>query len=170
MYNMYHGFEIDEIGILYVIDAITALFSGPLLGNLADKYGRKLFCVNYCILVIANLGLRVTGSKHLAYVAQVMTGLGAGLIMTTFESWVNYEAKKVFKSNEQDKEKFLKKLFKSQSLIDALTSMLITSVTAVAFAKFGILFPICFSIAFAVCAMLVIIFLWDENKPNADVK
>jgi MFS family permease len=170
MYNKYHGFAIDEIGILYVIDAVTALISGPLLGNLADKYGRKLFCINYCILVIANLSLRVTGSITLAYLAQVLTGLGAGLIMTTFESWVNYEANKVFKENSYDKEKFLKKLFKQQSLSDALTSLFITSITAVAFSKYGILFPICLSIFFASLAMCVILLFWDENKPNAHVK
>lgn len=167
MYNKYHGFSIDEIGILYVIDAVTALISGPLLGNLADKYGRKLFCINYCILVISNLSLRVTGSKPLAYLAQVLTGLGAGLIMTTFESWVNYEANKVFGSKQTEKERFLKKLFKTQSLFDALTSLCVSSVTAFLFAKYGILFPICMSIFFACMAMVIICCFWDENKPNS---
>ena len=167
MYNKYHGFSIEEIGILYVIDAVTALLSGPFLGNLADKYGRKLFCVNYCILVISNLSLRLTGIKSLAYLAQVMTGLGAGLIMTTFESWVNYEANKVFKQNEQLKERFLKKLFKSQSLLDALTSLCVTFITAISFAKFGILFPIGLSLVFAILAMLIILVFWSENKPNS---
>jgi nitrate/nitrite transporter NarK len=170
MYNKYHGFTIDEIGILYVIDAVTALISGPALGNLADKYGRKLFCVNYCILVIANLSLRITGSKSLAYLAQVLTGLGAGLIMTTFESWVNYEANKIFKENSACKEKFLKKLFKQQSLSDALTSLFITSITAVAFSKYGILFPIWLSMLLAGLALGVILLFWEENKPNEEIK
>jgi MFS family permease len=170
MYSKYHGFSIDEIGLLYVIDAVTALISGPFLGNLADKYGRKLFCVNYCILVITNLSLRVTGNKTLAYLAQILTGLGAGLIMITFESWVNFEAKKVFKENEYEKDKFLKKLFKSQSILDALTSLFVTSITAIAYSRFGILFPIGLSIFFASMAMSIILIFWDENKPNTHKK
>lgn len=166
MYNKYHGFAIDEIGVLYVIDAVTALITGPILGNMADKYGRKLFCMNYCILVIANLSLRSTGIKSLAYIAQVLTGLGAGLIMTTFESWVNYEAKKDFGDNDTARERFLKKLFKSQNLFDALTSLCVSSIAATLFTYYGILAPIYLSICLAIMAMFTISILWKENKPN----
>lgn len=69
LYNKYHGFTVSEIGVLYVIDAVSGLVSGPIFGNFADKYGRKLFCMNYCLFVTTNLGLRLTGSRPLAYVA-----------------------------------------------------------------------------------------------------
>ena len=38
-----HGFSMAEIGILYLVDAVAALIFGPITGQLADKYGRKLF-------------------------------------------------------------------------------------------------------------------------------
>ena len=42
-----HGFSMAEIGILYLVDAVAALIFGPITGQLADKYGRKLFCHFY---------------------------------------------------------------------------------------------------------------------------
>jgi MFS family permease len=170
MYNKYHGFQINEIGTLYVIDAFTALISGPFLGNMADKYGRKLFCVYYCILVIMNMSLRITGSKSLAYLAQVITGLAAGLLTTTFESWVNFEANKLYKENNTGKGRFLKKLFKIQSFSDALCSIGVSFVTSFLYSIYGILFPIILSAVFAFLSMISIIYLWDENKPNSESK
>ena len=48
LFNRVHGFTRTEIGYLYVVDNISALFFGPLLGSLCDQYGRKKFCVLYC--------------------------------------------------------------------------------------------------------------------------
>ena len=37
----------------------------------------------------------MAGTKPLAYASQIITGLGAGLINTTFEAWVVAEAQKI---------------------------------------------------------------------------
>jgi MFS family permease len=96
LFNNYHGYSVEEIGYLYVIDAVSALISGPLTGNLADIYGRRLFCQLYTVLLAANLIMRLSGWRVLVYSAQVLTGICSGLIMTAFESWLNYESKKDF--------------------------------------------------------------------------
>jgi MFS family permease len=133
LYSTYHKFEIAEIGVLYIIDAISAFISGPITGNLADKYGRKLFCLLYNLLVIFNTLMRMTGSRSLAYVAQVLTGISGGLIMTVFESWVVSEANKEFGARLLEKERFLKKLFKTQNILDAIMSVLISSLCAISY-------------------------------------
>jgi MFS family permease len=167
LYNKYHGFTVSEIGILYVVDAVSGLISGPIFGSLADKFGRKLFCMNYCIFVILNLSLRLTGSKPLAYVAQILTGFGSGLINTTFESWLVYESRKVFEGRESENEKFLKRLFKNQNLYDAIISLGVSGVSAMVFTHFGIIMTIILSMVYSIIALIVIFLLWDENKPNS---
>jgi len=112
LYNLYHGFTMAEIGVLYIIDAICALVGGPITGNLADIFGRRTFCQIYNIFVVSNLGLRLTGSKTLAYFAQMITGIGSNLITTSFESWLICESGKVFRDNEFEKDIFLKSIFK----------------------------------------------------------
>lgn len=133
LYSTYHGFTIQEIGVLYAIDAGSALIFGPIFGNLCDIFGRKKFSILYNILVVCNLSLRLTGIKALAYMAQVMTGMGAGLVMTTFEAWIVFEANKEFRAHQSEKDKFLKKIFKSQNLIDACTSIIISGIGAMSY-------------------------------------
>lgn len=133
LYSTYHKFSMGEIGVLYIVDAVSAFIAGPITGGLADKYGRKLFSQFYNFLVISNLILRLTGNRPLAYVAQVLTGIGAGLIMTVFESWVVYEAGKEFGNRTIEKERFLKKLFKTQTILDAIMSIVISSMCAICY-------------------------------------
>lgn len=170
LYNKIHGFDVHEIGILYVVDAISGLIAGPIFGSMADKYGRKLFCLNYCVIVVSNLGLRLTGSRPLAYIAQVLTGFGSGLINSTFESWVICESEKVFKDRKFEKEIFLKRLFKNINLYDAIISVVISGIAAFIFTYMGILAAIMFSMALAAGAFFVILCLWGENKPNSTEK
>jgi hypothetical protein len=133
LYNLYHGFTMSEIGVLYIIDAVSAFLAGPITGNLADKYGRKLFSQVYNVMVIANTLLRMTGSKPIAYLAQIMTGVTGGLIATVFESWVVAESHREFDFRIVEKERFLKKLFKTQNILDALMSVLLSAICAVAY-------------------------------------
>ena len=135
LYSTFHKFDISEIGVLYIIDAISAFIAGPITGNLADKYGRKLFCQLYNLLVIINTLLRLSGNRPLAYLAQVLTGISGGLIMTVFESWIVSESNKEFGERTSEKERFLKKLFKTQNILDAIMSVLISSICAISYVK-----------------------------------
>jgi len=164
LFNKLHGFSISEIGILYIIDAVCALIFGPITGDLADKYGRRLFCILYCVCGILSQGIRVTGNIPLAYFSQILTGFGAGLISTTFESWINYEAEKDLK---QGKRVFLEKLFKTQTILDSIMSLLISGLGAVLFTNFGLLYPIFFSMFLSGASICIMFLCWDENKPNS---
>lgn len=170
LYNKVHGFNVNEIAILYMIDNLSTLIFSPITGSLADIFGRKLFCVIYCMLVVSNLSLRLTGNRSLAYLAQVLTGISATLINTTFESWVNYEATKEFGENKFEKEKFLKKLFKNQTLIDSIVSILASCISAFFYNIYGIKAPIIISMIYATLGMIFTSILWDENNPNKESK
>lgn len=124
--------------------------------------------MSYCFLVISNLALRLTGVKWMAYLAQVLTGISAALINTTFESWVNYESTMVFGDKLDEKERFLKKIFKSQTLFDALVCVAASMNSAIFYNLYGITAPIIISMILATCALIAINFLWDENRPGRD--
>lgn len=179
MYLFYHKFSIQEIGILYVVDAVSALIFGPIIGNLADVFGRKKFCQLYNFSVCINLALRLTGDKFMAYISQILTGIGSGLANTSFESWVVSESIKEFKFHESERERFLKKLFKVVNIFDACISVIISALAAVVFVSifvniyiyiynniktlWGILAPIILSILFSILSMIIIQICWEEN-------
>ena len=126
-----HKFTMAEIGILYLIDAVSALIFGPITGQLADKYGRRMFCHCYNFSIILNLLLRMQGSRFLAYVAQVVTGFGAGLICTTFEAWVVSESEKEFDGFHREAERFRKRLFKNSNVLDAAVSIITSGICGI---------------------------------------
>lgn len=111
MYLNYHGLSLKEVGVLYIIDSVTATLVAPALGALTDKFGRKFFSILYNVLVITNLFLRITGIKEIAYIAQIMTGVTSGIVNTSYESWVVSESEKIL-PDEELRQRFLKKLFK----------------------------------------------------------
>ena len=160
-----HQFTMAEIGILYLVDAVAALIFGPITGQLADKYGRKMFCHFYNFSIIINLLLRMQGSRELAYLAQVVTGFGAGLICTTFEAWVVYESDKVFEHEKEAAERFRKRLFKNSNVLDAAVSIITSAICAIVYSFMGIYAPFWISIGLSFLASIAIAILWDENKP-----
>lgn len=163
LFSKYHNMKIGDIGTLYVIDAFSSLFFGPLTGKWADKYGRKLFCIFYCLCVALSMTLRSIQYLPLVYLAQIITGFGAGLIFTTYESWINFEATEKLKDKKQ---KFLEKLFKTQNILDTISSLIVGSFSAYLYSSFGILAPIFLSIFFAIISIAIILLTWSENKPN----
>jgi hypothetical protein len=114
LFNRLHGFTRADIGILWSIDSVSSLFFGPIIGSLSDMYGRRKFCLIYCVVVISHIALRLTGSIPLAYVVQVLSGVSTCLIDTVFESWLNFEASFLFHVDEdgiREKNAFLREIF-----------------------------------------------------------
>lgn len=159
-----HKFSFAEIGILYLVDAVAALIFGPITGQLADKYGRKLFCHCYNFSIIINLLLRMQGSRFLAYLAQVVTGFGAGLISTTFEAWVVSESEREFGVFKEEAVRFRKRLFVKSNIYDAAVSIITSIILAFIYSYFGIYAPFWVSIFLSLLASIVIGLLWRENS------
>ena len=163
-----HKFSMGEISNLYLIDGVAAFIFGPITGQLADIYGRRTFCHIYNLSIIVNLLLRMAGTRPLAYLSQIITGLGAGLINTTFEAWVVSEAIKDFKEHTLERDRFLKKLFKTANIIDAAMSIIISAICAIIYSIYGIYAPFWISIFLSALAIVTSAILWGENKPMAN--
>lgn len=165
-----HKFTMVEIGQLYLVDAVAAFIFGPITGQYADIYGRRLFCNIYNLSIVVNLLLRMHGSHVLAYLAQIATGLGAGLINTTFEAWVVTQANKVFQYYPSEKDRFLKRLFRDANNYDTVSSITVSFICAIVYSYLGIYSPLIISIVLSLLAMIASQLLWEENKPAADSK
>ena len=158
-----HKFSFVEIGRLYLVDAVSALIFGPITGQLADKYGRKKFCRYYNYSVLLNIILRLLGDRLTAYLAQIVTGFGSGLINTTFEAWVVSESDREFMGYGKEAERFRRKLFVKANLYDEIISILILIICAVIYSYLGIYAPFVISFTFSLLSLLVIAKNWKEN-------
>ena len=162
-----HKFSMAEIGILYLVEAVSSLIFGPITGQLADKYGRKKFCRFYNFSMVANLLLIMEGTIPYAYLAQIISGFGGGLLYTTFEAWVVYESEREFKGFNREADRFRKRLFKNSNILDAIVSILTSGVCAIIYSFKGINSPFWISISLSLLAFCSIDILWAENKPLA---
>jgi hypothetical protein len=169
LYNRVHGFTRSEIGYLMAVDNISSLILGPLLGGLADIYGRKKFCVLYCLAVMIHISLRITGNKTLAWGAQIITGICTCLLDMAFESWINFEANFLFPGSDEEtakrqKNSYLREIFTKQISLDCFCSIILTGIATVLYAQFNIFYPFYACILFAGIAGLVIMLMWNENQ------
>jgi hypothetical protein len=146
---------------------------GPILGSLCDIYGRKKFCILYCVCIITHISLRITGSRALAWPAQVITGVCSCLLDFAFESWLNFEASSLpdFRNNTEDgkamKNSYLREIFSKLVSVDCFCSIVLSGIATILYVKFDIFYPFYACMAFAFVGAVLIMFLWRENDVNA---
>lgn len=167
LYSHFHMFSREEIAYLIVIENLTSIIFGPIIGSLSDIYGRKKFCSAYCFIIILNIGLRLTGDKVLAWIAQILSGISILFIDISFESWLNFQASTLFQSNKEgklQKNSFLREIFTKQIYIDCLTSLLFSGVATLLYNYFGIVTPFLFCILLFFISGVYILVIWEENN------
>jgi MFS family permease len=135
LFSTYHGFSLGEIGILYLIDAIFSLLSGPFTGILADTFGRKKIALLYPLNTMVVLLMRMSGNIPLAYTAQVMTGVVGNVLSTAYESWLNFEMIKIYGNHKTYIQHFRKNMFSKILFWDSVISLVVTTIGAIIYVR-----------------------------------
>ena len=165
LYNRLHGFTRPEIGLLLIVDNLTALIFGPIIGTLADTFGNKKFCFLHGLLVSFHACLRLTGVKHLAYFAQFVAGTCSCIFDVAFESWFINESSLLFSKDEKLlKESFRSEVLSKQVQIDGLISIFVTGVGTILYINFGIKSPFVASVFVSILSSVFVFFFWKESS------
>jgi MFS family permease len=176
LFNVFHKFTVPQIGILYLVDAVFSLLTGPFLGLIADTFGRKIVSFFYPFNMIIILILRMSGNIPMAYLAQIISGCSSGILATSFEAWLNFEITKLFDESENKMdlmalkymENFKKSIFSDVVYYDSILSIVITILGAIIFTKFGIFASLSMACLIALISCFIILIRWTENKPNEE--
>ncbi|KAI0192087.1 molybdate-anion transporter MOT2 [Xylaria flabelliformis] len=82
---------------LYITDFLTTAFSAYLIGVLADKYGRKLYCMIYCVIYALSCFLTVVPVIPLLFAGRVLGGISSSILFTVFDAWMvtNFRERKL---------------------------------------------------------------------------
>lgn len=164
--HSFYNFSIGDIGVLFLIDAICSLISGPFLGVLADTFGRKKMALIYPMQTITVILLRIYGTAPLMYFVEAITGFGGGILATCFESWLNYEMTKLYGDNKAYIDLFRKDIFSSVMFYDSVLSLAATIISAIIYNNFGMINALFFACLLSAGSIFVIFYYWSENKPN----
>mmetsp|Transcript_37996 Transcript_37996/g.107327 ORF Transcript_37996/g.107327 Transcript_37996/m.107327 type:complete len:462 (+) Transcript_37996:526-1911(+) len=90
VYALYqhYGFARGDIGRLFIAGFGSSLFFGTIVGSLADKHGRKLAALTYCVVYILSCVTKHWNDYHVLLIGRVLGGIATSLLWSAFESWL----------------------------------------------------------------------------------
>ncbi|KAI0105231.1 hypothetical protein GGR51DRAFT_195403 [Nemania sp. FL0031] len=91
LFSLYKDeFKLDEgqVVSLYMTDVVTTAISAYFIGILADKYGRKLCCMIYCVLYALSCFLTIVPVVPLLFLGRILGGVSTSILFTVFDSWM----------------------------------------------------------------------------------
>ncbi|UYV66610.1 MFSD5 [Cordylochernes scorpioides] len=93
VYKLYshYGFAESQIASLYVVGFGASVVFGTATGALADRYGRKLLCIVFCILYSFCCLTKLSSDYFVLMLGRFLGGISTSLLFSAFESWYIYE-------------------------------------------------------------------------------
>jgi MFS family permease len=82
------GYSLNDIAFLFVLGFFSSAFTGPFVGEFADKYGRRMACSLFCVIYAASCLTKLTSNYSVLMVGRLLGGVSTSLLHTTFESWL----------------------------------------------------------------------------------
>ena len=87
LYDSY-GYSQEDIAVLFVAGFGSSMFFGTFVGSLADRLGRKRFCLLYAILYIASCLTKHVKSFHVLMLGRLLGGVATSLLFSVFDAWM----------------------------------------------------------------------------------
>lgn len=82
------GLDESTVAWLYGTNYIAAAVSALGVGFLADRFGRRLACLGFCIIHSIACLTVLSSSLPVIFLGRVLSGVGLTLLWTVFESWM----------------------------------------------------------------------------------
>eukprot|EP01147_Barroeca_monosierra_P005300 gene5300-7072_t len=165
LYRLYehYGFLEGQIAALYISGFISSMLFGPLLGNLADRYGRRRFCITFCYLYSLSCLMKISNNFYILMLGRILGGLSTSLLMSAFESWMIYHHNKMGFPEEWVSKTFALSTFGNG--VVAVVAGLLANFAAELNGHHPLrpfLLAVCFLI---LCAYLIMMY-WDIDDPD----
>ncbi|CAG8594289.1 8707_t:CDS:2, partial [Diversispora eburnea] len=161
LYTSYknHGFDLNQIAILFVTGFLASGIFGIIIGSAADKYGRKKFCLVYALLYSTSCLIIVLFSNfYILLFGRVLGGISTSLLFSVFEAWmISEHFSRGFDSN------LLSDTFSYMTFGNGFVAIICGLLAGGLEKNYGILSPFIMAICFFIVAALMIIINWNEN-------
>ena len=87
LYSSY-GYTQRDIAHLFVAGYGSGMILGSIVGGMADIYGRKRFCLCYCLSYTLSVLAKHCKHFHVLLMGRVGGGIATSLLFSVFESWL----------------------------------------------------------------------------------
>ncbi|KAI1263274.1 DUF791-domain-containing protein [Xylariaceae sp. FL1019] len=121
LYRDEYSLTPGQVSSLFITDFLSTALSAYLVGALSDKYGRKLFCMIYCLLYTLSCLFTIVPITPLLLLGRVLGGISTTILFTTFESWMvtNFREQKLAEDGCD-----LSRTFATNSVVNGLAAIL----------------------------------------------
>ncbi|KFY86225.1 hypothetical protein V500_07783 [Pseudogymnoascus sp. VKM F-4518 (FW-2643)] len=101
LYKDEYGLAEPTVAMLFAAGFVAAAVSATFVGSLADKYGRRMACMAFCITYALSCLTKLSSQIVTLLIGRLLGGVATTLMYSVFESWMvtEYFARSLDKSN-----------------------------------------------------------------------
>jgi len=163
VYELYvsYGFSQVEIAELFVCGFGSSMIVGTFIGGLADKLGRKVMCIAYCLCYIIACCTKLVPEYWTLMIGRFLSGVSTSLLFSVFESWMICEHNKQgYESN------LLNDTFALATFGNGLVAVIAGLVANSAADAYGFVAPFIVAIFPLTIVAIIVLLTWTENYGN----
>lgn len=166
VYALYasYGFSKKEIGELFIMGFGSSMLLGTCAGSLADKYGRKAFCIMFGITYALSCVTKHSSDYWVLMVGRLLGGVATSLLFSVFESWMIASHFKMGFNGDQLGDTFTKAYFGN-----SIFAILAGVVGGFAAKNFGFVAPFDLSMVMLAIGTIAVWMTWGENYGDTQV-
>ena len=160
----YYGYDISDIGLLFIIGFGSSMIFGTLVGSAADKYGRKKLCLVFGLLYSLSCMTKHIKDFRVLLVGRLLGGISTSILFSSFESWMvtEHHAAKY-------PEEWLGLTFSICTTGNGLVAIGSGVVASVVREQFGPVAPFDVSLLCLITGSIVVALYWGENTGDASI-
>jgi MFS transporter, MFS domain-containing protein family, molybdate-anion transporter len=101
LYKDEKGLAEPVVAVLFTSGFLAAAVSAFFAGSLADRYGRRLACLVFCVSYAVSCLTKISDDVLILFIGRLLGGLSTTLMYSVFESWMvtEYYAQRLDKSS-----------------------------------------------------------------------
>jgi MFS family permease len=90
------GLVEEVVAALFMTGFLAGAVSASFTGNLADRYGRRLACLVFCVIYSLSCLTLLSDDIVILFIGRMLGGVSTTLMYSVFESWMVTEFNKQF--------------------------------------------------------------------------
>ncbi len=160
VYALYthYGYDIQQIGILFIVGFGTAAVFGTFVGSAADRYGRKNVCLLFGVIYGISCIVKHWGDFRMLLIGRVLAGVATSILFSAFESWMVSQH-----HSAGYKEEWLSVTFSIATSGNGVIAILAGVMAGFVRDRFGPVAPFDLSLILLIIGTAIVFTTWEEN-------
>lgn len=164
IYKLYsdYGYSNDTIAYLYITGFASGCIFGTVVGQLADRYGRKILCTSYTVFYTLCCLTKTSSNFSILICGKILGGISTSILFTTFEAWYLNEHLNFYKLPVE----WLNVTFSKATFYNGISAIVagLTGQILAEYLNFGPVSPFLLAVPVLFISFIIIQSTWKEHN------